>query len=281
MTRVDRKPSLQSTLHKAKCRISSMCITHVLANKQFVPHKCGHQSIHHNNAPGTTTSCDGGALLTTQGTHICLILSFILRGGWVAFISPNMRRNMVPRSITRVTDPPPNAKMREMQQNTHRWVQLIRAATLDVPNQTPVPQLSKQMLNVCPKPPMHIIVRLLWGCERSILSSNESKSRANPYPQLERGRSVSPTGKGPCKKHGLGLCIKSGPNRCLVRARRTDAPPLVTTKCSVTPARLSHMLSDLRSTSSLHGPLLATNARLEWSGHRRAERHVCPLVVTQ
>ena len=50
----DRKPSLQSMLHKAKWRISTlMCITHVLANKQCVPHKCGHQYIHHNNAPGT------------------------------------------------------------------------------------------------------------------------------------------------------------------------------------------------------------------------------------
>ena len=75
-----------------------------------------------------TTTCDGGALLTTQGTHISLILSFILRGGRVAFISPNMRRDMVPWSIRRVTDWPPNAKMHEMQQNTHGLVQLIRAA---------------------------------------------------------------------------------------------------------------------------------------------------------
>ena len=66
-----------------------------------------------------TTSCDGGALPTTQGTHICLILSFTLHGSRVAFISPNMRRDMVPWSITRVTDPPPNAKLREMQQKTH------------------------------------------------------------------------------------------------------------------------------------------------------------------
>ena len=40
-----------------------------------------------------TTTCDGGALLTTQGTHICLILSFILRGSRVAFISPNICLN--------------------------------------------------------------------------------------------------------------------------------------------------------------------------------------------
>ena len=72
-----------------------------------------------------TTNCHGGALLTTQGTHICLILSFILCGRRVAFISPNMRRDMIPWSIGRVTDLPPNAKLREMQQNTHGLVQLI------------------------------------------------------------------------------------------------------------------------------------------------------------
>ena len=57
-----------------------------------------------------TTTYDGGAPLTTQGTHICLILSLILRGGRVAVISPNMRRDMLPWSIRRVTDLPPNAK---------------------------------------------------------------------------------------------------------------------------------------------------------------------------
>ena len=87
-----------------------------------------------------TTSCDGGALLTTQGTHICLILSFILRGGRVALVSPNMRWDMVPWSIRRVTDLPLNAKLCEMQQNTHGVVQLIRAATPDVPHQTPTTQ---------------------------------------------------------------------------------------------------------------------------------------------
>ena len=61
-----------------------------------------------------TTSCDSGALLTTQGTHICFNLSLILRGGRVALISPNMRRDMVPWSIRRVMDLPPNAKLREM-----------------------------------------------------------------------------------------------------------------------------------------------------------------------
>ena len=70
-----------------------------------------------------TTTCDSGALLTTQGTHICLILSFILRGSGVVVISPNMRRGMVPWTIRKVTDLPPNAKLCEMQQNTHGLVQ--------------------------------------------------------------------------------------------------------------------------------------------------------------
>ena len=41
--------------------------------------------------------------------------------------------------------------------------------------------------------------------------------RASPYPQLERGRSISLTGKGPCKQRGLGLCFKSGPKRSPAR----------------------------------------------------------------
>ena len=100
---VDGKPSVQSTLHRTQWRILHiMCITHVLANKQFIPHKCGH-----------TPQAVMVALLTTQGTHICLILFLILRGGRVAFIGPNMRRDIVPWSIRWVTDMPPNAKLRE------------------------------------------------------------------------------------------------------------------------------------------------------------------------
>ena len=38
---------------------------------------------------------------------------------------------MVPWSITRATGLPPNANLREMQQNAHRMVQLMRAATPD------------------------------------------------------------------------------------------------------------------------------------------------------
>ena len=59
-------------------------------------------------------------------------------------------------------------------------VQLIRAATLDVPNQTRMLQLSKQMLNVSPIPPMHIIGRLLLGRQSSILSSHEWHTHMNP-----------------------------------------------------------------------------------------------------
>ena len=150
---------------------------------------------------------------------------------------------MVPWSIRRVTGLSPNAKLRERQQNTHGLVQLMRATTPNVPNRTPIPQLSKQMLNACPIPPMHIIVRLLPGRQSPILSSNEwhndmnpafisaakapsisKKSpweqdgpnpfktaadipgakgqihivhiQANPYPQLDRGWSISPAGKG-------------------------------------------------------------------------------------
>ena len=49
----------------------------------------------------------------------------LLHGGRVAFISPNMRRDMVPWSIKRVIDLPLNAKWHEMQQNTHALVQLL------------------------------------------------------------------------------------------------------------------------------------------------------------
>ena len=68
-----------------------------------------------------------------------------------------------------------------------------------------------------------------------------NRKQASPYPQLERGRSVSPTGKGPVhisnkkaisptgkepmNKHGLGLSVKSGPKVCPARAWCADAPP--------------------------------------------------------
>ena len=59
-------------------------------------------------------------------------------------------------------------------------MQRIGAATPDVPNQTPMPQPSKQLLNACPVPPMHIIVTLLAGYQSAILSSNEWHNDMNP-----------------------------------------------------------------------------------------------------
>ena len=59
-------------------------------------------------------------------------------------------------------------------------MQLIGAATPDVPNQTPMPQPSKQLLNARPVPPMDIIVPLLAGCQSAILSSNEWHNDMNP-----------------------------------------------------------------------------------------------------
>ena len=55
------------------------------------------------------TNCDGGALLTTHHTHFCLILCLILRGGRVALVSPNMRRDMLPWSIGGLTHLPEKA----------------------------------------------------------------------------------------------------------------------------------------------------------------------------
>ena len=45
------------------------------------------------------TNCDGGALLATQHAHFCLILCLVLRGGRVALVSPNMRRDILPWSV--------------------------------------------------------------------------------------------------------------------------------------------------------------------------------------
>ena len=41
-----------------------------------------------------------------------------------------------------------------------------------VPNQAPMPQARKQLLNACAVPPI-IVIALLAGCQSSILSSNE------------------------------------------------------------------------------------------------------------
>ena len=53
-------------------------------------------------------------------------------------------------------------------------MQLIGAVTLDVSNQTPMPQPSKQLLNACPIPPVHVIVTLLAGCQ----SDNNNNNKA-------------------------------------------------------------------------------------------------------
>ena len=50
------------------------------------------------------TNCDGGAPLATQNTHFRLILCLILRGGRVAFVSPNLRRDMLPWSVGGATE---------------------------------------------------------------------------------------------------------------------------------------------------------------------------------
>ena len=126
---------------------------------------------------------------------------------------------MVPWSIRRVTDLPPNAKLHEMQQNTHRLVQLIRAATPNVPNQTPMPQLSKQMLNACLLPPMHIIVQLLPGRQSSILSSNEWHNDMGPV--------HIPNRKGVMQKEWITDPYQKWPKKCAARARLADAPRML------------------------------------------------------
>ena len=55
-----------------------------------------------------------------------------------------------------------------------------RAATPNVPNQAPMPQASKQLLNECAVPPMYIMIILLAGCQSSILSANEWHYDMNP-----------------------------------------------------------------------------------------------------
>ena len=70
---------------------------------------------------------------------------------------------MAPWSVRRVANLPPNTKLRKMQQYTDGLVHVIRAATPNVPNQAPMPQASKQLLNVCVVPPMNIIITLLEG----------------------------------------------------------------------------------------------------------------------
>ena len=62
--------------------------------------------------------------MTTQGTHICLIPSLILHSGQV-------EGGHGPMVYNRIMLMPLNAKLHEMQENTHGLVQLIRAAMPD------------------------------------------------------------------------------------------------------------------------------------------------------
>ena len=51
---MDRKPSLQSTLHKPKLwNSATQNVTQNVPNRQYYSHKCGHQYIHNNTAPYT------------------------------------------------------------------------------------------------------------------------------------------------------------------------------------------------------------------------------------
>ena len=105
-----------------------------------------------------TTNYDGGVLSTTQSTHLCLMLSLILRGSWAAFITKHNAGHG--HMVHKENDGPASKCLIKMQQNMHELVQLIKAAMVD---QTPMPRLSKQMLKACALQPMYIIVQLLPG----------------------------------------------------------------------------------------------------------------------
>ena len=79
-------------------------------------------------------------------------------------------------------------------------MQLIGAATLDVPNQTPMPQPSKQLLNVCPIPPVHVIVTLLAGCESvdcESLTPTQGATQQSVDLEIVPVSSIAPKGWGP------------------------------------------------------------------------------------
>ena len=82
---------------------------------------------------------------------------------------PQMR-HIVPWSRRRATDLPPDAKLRKVQQNMHRLVQRIGAATPNVPYQTLMPQPSTRVPYTTH---VHRCTTLLPGRHSSILSSNE------------------------------------------------------------------------------------------------------------
>ena len=71
--------------------------------------------------------------------------------------------------------------------NTDRLMQLVWATTLHAPNQTPMPQVSKQLLNPRPTPRMNIIITC-WAVG------------PRPYWALQKGQESQP-------KRGVGICI--------------------------------------------------------------------------
>ena len=54
-----------------------------------------------------------------------------------------------------VPDLLPDANVCEAQENVHLLIQLICTETPNVPNQTPIPQMSKRLPKICPIPTCH------------------------------------------------------------------------------------------------------------------------------
>ena len=130
------------------------------------------------------------------------------------------------------------------QHNTHTFASSFASSC--------VQQLSKQLLNACPIPPVHVIITLLAGCQSAILSSNEWHNDMNPafistimapnfkikeigYEQVHTHPKTSadvPGAKGhihimlpnisTATVHQWG----TGHKRCPARARRTNVPPM-------------------------------------------------------
>ena len=141
----------------------------------------------------TTNGCS--VLVAAQCTHIHLLPNIILRGTLNKFLCtlPNVRGYMFPWSVGTVTDLPPDAELRKVQQNSYRLTQLIGAATPNVLNQTPMPQMSEQLFNSGLIPSMHIIIALLpcrhaecitiLPAQRARFTIHMEKSTTGPQPQ--------------------------------------------------------------------------------------------------
>ena len=97
---------------------------------------------------------------------------------------------MVPWAMRRVADLPPNAKPREMQQNTHGPVQLIGAATPDDESISPTQGATQFVDCESMSPTKRAILRIVW-CGYGVRQSREG---------VENG-------------HGWGM----GPKRCPAR----------------------------------------------------------------